>query len=78
MDNFDVRMGAYDSAKVADLIGIYILDTMGHIVNLEQVELYRNDRIIKFGLVFWFNEISTFLGYLMPKPSFEKNSSGTI
>ena len=31
--------------------------------------------------LFWFlcfNAISTFLGYLMPKPSFEKNSSGTI
>ena len=25
-----------------------------------------------------FNGISTFVGYLMPKPSFEKNSSGTI
>ena len=24
------------------------------------------------------NDISTFVGYLMPKPSFLKNSSGTI
>ena len=39
-------MGAYDSAQVADLIGIYILDTLGCIVNLEQVRLYRNDGII--------------------------------
>ena len=31
-----------------------------------------------FGLVSLFNGISTFLGYLIPKPSFEKNSSGTI
>ena len=39
-------MGAYDSAQVADLVGIYILDMLGRIVNLEQVGLYRDDRII--------------------------------
>ena len=26
----------------------------------------------------WFNGISTFVGYLMSKPSFKKNSMGTI
>ena len=30
------------------------------------------------GQVCFFNGISTFLGYLMPNPSFYKNSSGTI
>ena len=35
VDNFDVPMGAYDSAQVDTLIGIYILDTLGRIVNLE-------------------------------------------
>ena len=39
-------MGAYDSALVVDLIGIYLLDTLGPIVKLEQVELYRVDGII--------------------------------
>ena len=39
-------MGAYDSAQVADLVGIYILDTLGRIVNSEQVGLYRYDGII--------------------------------
>ena len=39
VDNFDVPMGAYDSAQVANLIGIYILDTLGCIVNLKQVRL---------------------------------------
>ena len=29
-------------------------------------------------LVSLFNGISTYVGYLMPKPSFKKNSSGTI
>ena len=40
MDYFDISMGAYDSSQVADLIGIYILDMLGHIVNLEQVGLF--------------------------------------
>ena len=31
-----------------------------------------------FGLVSLLNGISTFVGYLMPKPSFKKNSNGTI
>ena len=39
-------MGAYDSVLVADLVGIYILDTLGRIVNLEQVAFYRDDGII--------------------------------
>ena len=46
VDNSDVPMGAYDSAQVANLVGIYILDTLGRIVNLEQVEFYRDDGII--------------------------------
>ena len=39
-------MGAYVSAQVADLIGIYILDTLGGIVHLEQMGLNRYDGII--------------------------------
>ena len=31
-----------------------------------------------YGLVSLFNGISTFVGYLMPKPFFSKNSRGTI
>ena len=34
--------------------------------------------MVKFGLVSLFNGISTFVGYLMPKSSFEKNSIDTI
>ena len=34
--------------------------------------------IIKLGLVYFCNSISTFMGYLMPKPSLLKNSCGTI
>ena len=46
VDNFDIPMGAYDSAQVADLVGIYILDTLGRVVNSQQVGLYRDDGII--------------------------------
>ena len=46
VDNFDVPMGAYNSALIADLIGIYILETLGRIVNLEQMGPYRDDGII--------------------------------
>ena len=46
VDNFDGPMGAYDSALVADLIGIYFLDMLGRIVNLEPVGLYWDDGII--------------------------------
>ena len=38
VDNFDVSMGTYDPAQVADLINI--LDPLVHIINLEQVRLY--------------------------------------
>ena len=31
-----------------------------------------------FGVVSLFNSISTFMGYLMPQPLFEKNNSGTL
>ena len=33
---------------------------------------------VRFGLVSLFNGISTFVGYLIPKPFSSKNSSGTI
>ena len=34
--------------------------------------------VFQFGLVSLFNGMSAFLGYLMQKPSFQKNSSDTI
>ena len=40
VDNFNVPMGAFDSAQVADLVGIYILAKLGRIVDIEQVGLY--------------------------------------
>ena len=43
-----------------------------------QVKEKRERERERFGLVSLFNDISTFMGYLMPKPSFEKNSSDAI
>ena len=40
MDDFDIPIGAYDSTQVDDLIGIYILDVLGSIVNMKQMGLY--------------------------------------
>ena len=39
-------MGAYDSAQIADLISIYILDTLSRIMDPKQVDLYREDGLI--------------------------------
>ena len=46
MDNFNVPMGAYDSAQVADLREIHILDTLSRIVDFEQIWFYWDDRIM--------------------------------
>lgn len=39
-------MGAYDSAQIADLIGFYVLDYLGRIVEHKQMSLYGDDGII--------------------------------
>ena len=39
-------MGSLDSASIADLVGIYILDKQGRFLNLKNVEIYRDDRLI--------------------------------
>ena len=39
-------MGEYDSAKIADLVGLYTLDTLSRIVNSKQLGLYHDDRIL--------------------------------
>ena len=42
-------IGAYDSIQVADLIGIYILDTLSCIVNLEQMGLWGEQKDLWWG-----------------------------
>ena len=45
-ENFDVPMEGYDSAQIADLVGLYILDTLSRIINPVQIGLYHNDGLI--------------------------------
>lgn len=44
-DAFDVPMGEYDSAQVAYLVYLYILEILSRIVDPKQVGLYREDRL---------------------------------
>ena len=41
--DFDITMGSYDGAKTCDLIGIYILNKINHIIDNKDVGLYRDD-----------------------------------
>ena len=39
-------MGSFDSSQIADLVGIYILDKPGWFLNLSNIGIYRNDRVV--------------------------------
>ena len=39
-------MGSFDSAQIVDFVGIYILVTLGRFLNLNNVEIYRDDGLI--------------------------------
>ena len=39
-------MGRYDSAQIADLVGLYKLNTLCRIVDPVQIGLYHNDKIL--------------------------------
>ena len=45
-DDFDVTMGSFDCAQIADLEGIYIFDTLGRFLNLNNDAIYRDDGLI--------------------------------
>ena len=42
-ENFDVTMGAYDGAEVAELTGLYILEKTKKIIKPTNIGLYRDD-----------------------------------
>ena len=44
MNNFDVTLGSFDSAQIANLVGI--LNTISEILNLNQIGLYKDDGLI--------------------------------
>ena len=45
-DNFNLPMCAYDFTEIIDLVGIYILDTLGRMIDLKLVSLYWDDCLI--------------------------------
>ena len=40
---FDVPMGSYDGAEVCQLVGAYLLNNLGHIIDKTGVGLYRDN-----------------------------------
>ena len=46
LDNFDVPKGGYDSAQIADLVALYILNALCKIVDPIQIRLYHDDGIL--------------------------------
>ena len=47
-DLFDVSMGAYDGAKVCELIGIFLLNLLGQQYDTKNIGLYRDDGLSIF------------------------------
>ena len=45
-DNIDDTLGSFDSAQIIVLVGIYILNTLGRIVDSNNIGLYRNNGLI--------------------------------
>ena len=42
-NNFDVTMGAYDGAEVAELCGLYVLHKLESVIDQHHLGLYRDD-----------------------------------
>ena len=45
-NNFYVTLGSFDSAQIADIVGIYILDTLSRHLNLNNIGIYKDDELI--------------------------------
>jgi hypothetical protein len=45
-DCFDVTMGSYDGAEICEFVGLYILDLLSKIININDLGLYRDDGLI--------------------------------
>ena len=44
--NFDVPMGSFDSANIADIVGLYILDNLKGTADINTTGLYRDDGLM--------------------------------
>ena len=40
---FDITMGSYDGAEICELVGLYILSTLGKVYGIQNVGLYQDD-----------------------------------
>ena len=45
---FDITMGAFDGAEICELVGTFILDTIGSKYNKKEIGLYRDDGLAVF------------------------------
>ena len=41
--DFDVLMGCYDGVEVCELVGIYILNKLSNLIDIDIIDLYRDD-----------------------------------
>ena len=41
--DFDIPMGCYDAAEVCELVGIYILNKLSNIIDIDSIGLYRDN-----------------------------------
>ena len=46
--NFDVTMGSFDGAELCELVGLYILHTLGETYGVKNLGLYRDDGLAYF------------------------------
>ena len=42
-EDFNVPMGSYDGAEVCELVGAFLLNNLGHIIDKSNVGLYRDN-----------------------------------
>ena len=42
-EKFDVAMGSYDSAEVAELVGLFLLNGLENLIPQQYIGLYRDD-----------------------------------
>ena len=42
-EEFDVPMGSYDGAEFCELVGCFLLNKLGHVMDKRFVRLYRDD-----------------------------------
>ena len=47
-EDFDVTMGSYDGAEICELVGLFLLSKLNHILGVDKAGLYRDDGLCCF------------------------------